>query len=199
MINKILNYLTPTKKLSTKSIKNFVSIISDPNTINVSEELQIVREAKDVIENFARKNNIKVDMFFKEANASNVHKQMVKVQVSDFADATNTFAEHTVVYRENNEPTKFIAKKPNIRYVKHENKVNVQRIKSDPMEVTVFDTVVNKISKQKVELPDIIIHIKEYNNYEVPQKVGEGVYQDSFLRHIYRVIEKLNEQLKKTH
>ncbi len=194
MLNKVLNYLTSTRKPSTKLVKNFVNIASDSNNINVSEELQILREAKGVIENFAKKNNIKVDLFFKESKTNKVNEQMVDVKVSDCV--TNAFAKHTVVYKRNNEPIKFIFQKPHIRYVKAENQEYIQRIKSGPMEVTEYDTIKRKVLKHKVELSDIIIHIKQYNNYLVPQKVGEGIYEDSFLAHVYRVIERLNAQSK---
>ena len=35
----------------------------------------MLKEAQGVIENFAKKNNIKVDMFFKESNTNDVNKR----------------------------------------------------------------------------------------------------------------------------
>lgn len=195
MLSRILSYFSPTKRVLQKSMNSFVNIASETGHITKSEEFGILKEAQDVIGNFAKKNNIKVDMFFKESNANDVNKQMVDITVKN--PITNVFSRRTVLYKKDNKPIQFKIIENNIRYEQAESREYIQQVKSSPMKITVYNTVENKISSHEIPLPNIKIRIKEYNNY-IPKVVGQNVYEDSFLRYVYRVIGQLEQSIKKT-
>lgn len=194
MLNKILNSLVPAKFMPQKSAKGLVNIVSESPNLNKSEEMEVLSQAKGVIENFARKNNIQVDMFLKEAkNDYNVNEQIVDIKVKNRKN--DALAEKIVVYKINDKPAKFTVIKNNIRYVKAEDREYVQTLPSAPMKITVFDTVNKKVTPHELKLPDIKIKIKEYNNYEIPKIIGTSEYEDSFLRYVYRTIGQLKNHV----
>ncbi|MBD5401416.1 hypothetical protein HDR58_01260 [bacterium] len=192
MLNKVLSYFTPNRH---NTAKNLVNISYKADTEFLPEEFRILERAKGVIENFAKKNNISVDMFFKESKADNITSQMVDVKVKH--RTTGSEAERSIIYKNDNKPMKFITKKNNVRWVKAEDREYIQEVPSPAMNITIHDTIAQKISKLKLELPNIRIRVREYNNYSIPKIVGEGEYEDSFLRHVYRVIEQLEQLTKK--
>ncbi len=193
MINKVLSFFNSAKQIQQKSASNFVNITCKSNS-NLPEEFGILKDAKGVIENFAKKNNIKVDLFFRESNENNINKQIVDVAVEN--NMTGSPVQRSIVYKDDNKPIKFITEKPYIKWVKAENQEYVQKVKVPPAKITIYDTIKKQISTQEVKIPDIVFHVKEYNNYSLPQKVGVGTYEDSFLRYVYRVIEQLGQLSK---
>jgi len=194
MINKVLSFFDSAKLIQQKSSKNFVNIACKSNS-NLSEEFEILQNAKGVIENFAKKNNIKVDLFFRESNDNNINKQIVDITVAD--RKTGSPAQKSIVYKEDNKPIKFITQKPYIRWVEAENEEYIKTVKSPPMKITGYNTIKNRVTTQEVKMPDIKICVKVYKNYSIPKKVGVGRYEDSFLRYVYRVIEVLEQVSKK--
>jgi len=194
MLTKVFGFFSSAKRIRPKFQKSFVNIVCKSDNMK-PEEFGILEDARGVIENFAKKNNIKVDIFFKEANVNNIKTQMVDVSVQD--NITRIPAVQSIVYKEDNKPKIFITQKPNIRWIKAKNQEYIQKVKSSPMEVTIYDNVEKQISEQRIEMPDTELQVKVYNNYSEPKQVGVGKYEDTFLRKVYRVIEQLGQLSKK--